>query len=194
MTTTPSTLRLFACGGTFDKRYDPLEGTLVFATSQLEAIVTRARLTVPVVVETLMQVDSLDMQDADRERILAACRAATEKCIVIVHGTDTMPDTAAVLGPHFDENEDKTIVLTGAMVPYAISQSDALFNLGFACACAQTLAPGVWIAMNGRWHAWHDVRKNREAGVFEAVKGPANPSLDGASATRSSKPLRPTLP
>jgi len=171
MTTTHSTLRLFACGGTFDKRYDPLKGELIFTTSQLEAIVTRARLTVNVAVETLMQIDSLDMQGDDRERILAACVAATEKNLVIVHGTDTMPDTAAVLGPHFDATAGKTIVLTGAMVPYAISQSDALFNLGFACACAQTLAPGVWIAMNGRWHAWNDVRKNREAGVFESLDG-----------------------
>ena len=80
-----------------------------------------------------------------------------------------MPQTAAVLGPHFDAARGKTIVLTGAMVPYAIAQSDALFNLGFACACAQTLAPGVWIAMNGRVHPWHSVRKNREAGVFEPL-------------------------
>jgi L-asparaginase len=189
MTLIQPTLRLFACGGTFDKRYDPLKGELAFTTSQLEAIVARARLTVPVVVETLMQVDSLDMQPADRERILAACRSASEKSLVVVHGTDTMADTAAVLGPHFgDESGDdsgderarasgKTVVLTGAMVPYAISQSDALFNLGFACACAQALAPGVWIAMNGRWHAWHDVRKNREAGVFEAVDRGAGPGL-----------------
>jgi len=169
MTTLQPTLRLFACGGTFDKRYDPLKGALVFTTSQLEAIVMRARLTVPVAVETLMQIDSLDMQPADRERILAACRSANEKSLVVVHGTDTMSDTAAVLGPQFDATSGKTIVLTGAMVPYAISQSDALFNLGFACACAQTLAPGVWIAMNGRWHAWNDVRKNREAGVFEPI-------------------------
>ena len=160
-------LRLFACGGTFDKRYDPLRGELVFTTTQLDAIVERARLTVPVTVETLMQVDSIDMQTADRTRVLEACRAATEPALVIVHGTDTMPETAAVLGPSFDDASGKTIVLTGAMVPYAIDQSDALFNLGFACACAQTLPHGVWIAMNGRWHRWDAVRKNREAGVFE---------------------------
>lgn len=165
-------LRLFACGGTFDKRYDPLRGELAFGTSQLAALVERARLTVPVAVETLMQIDSLDMRPADRERVLEACRAAIESAIVIVHGTDTMPETAAVLGPVFDAAVDaagKTIVLTGAMVPYAVTQSDALFNLGFACACAQTLPHGVWIAMNGRWHRWDAVRKNREIGVFEGV-------------------------
>jgi L-asparaginase len=160
-------LRLIACGGTFDKRYDPLSGALVFEATQLPAIVARARLTVPVVVEPLMQIDSLDMQPADRERVLAACRAATERAIVIVHGTDTMPETAAVLGSALPP--DRTVVLTGAMVPYAISASDALFNLGFACAAARLAAPGVWIAMNGNLHRWDDVRKNREAGVFEAL-------------------------
>ena len=134
-------------------------------------MVARARLTVPVVVEPLMQIDSLDMQDADRERVLAACRASAEAAVVIVHGTDTMTDTARVLGPCFDGDggDAKTVVLTGAMVPYAIAESDALFNLGFACACAQTLPAGVWIAMNGRAHRWDAVRKNREAGVFESI-------------------------
>ena len=160
-------LRLLACGGTFDKRYQPLTGELGFAESHLPAIVDRARITIPTIVETVLQVDSLDMTDTHREQVLAACRAAPESAIVIVHGTDTMPRTAAMLGPHFDVAAGKTIVLTGAMVPYEIAQSDALFNLGFACASAQTLAPGVWIAMNGRIHPWHSARKNREAGVFE---------------------------
>ena len=170
-TSSPAGLRLLACGGTFDKRYDPLRGELTFTTSQLPALVERARLTVPVVVETLMQIDSLDMQDTHRAAVLAACRAAPEPSLVVVHGTDTMPDTAAVLGPHFgaEPAASKTVVLTGAMVPSAIDASDAFFNLGFACACAQTLPAGVWIAMNGRVHAWHAVRKNREAGIFEAV-------------------------
>ncbi len=169
MTSAPSGLRLLACGGTFDKRYEPLGGDLGFGDSQLPAIVARARLTLPTVVETVMQIDSLDMTDAHRQQVLAACRAAPEAALVVTHGTDTMPETAAVLGPHFDAAAGKTVVLTGAMVPYTVSQSDALFNLGFACACAQTLAPGVWIAMNGRIHPWHSVRKNREAGVFEAA-------------------------
>ena len=177
MTPNPDGLRLLACGGTFDKRYDPIRGELTFVDSQLPAIVDRARLTVPTVVEALMQIDSLDMEPSHRERILAACRASPESAIVVIHGTDTMAETAAVLGPHFgptDRAADtpvlaKTIVLTGAMVPYSIATSDALFNLGFACACAQTLDAGVWIAMNGRVHSWHSVRKNREAGVFESA-------------------------
>ena len=173
MTLVTSGLRLLACGGTFDKRYQPLTGELGFTDSQLPAIVERARLTIPTIVETVLQVDSLDMTDTHREQVLAACRAAPEAAIVITHGTDTMAETAAALGPHFGENANaaagKTVVLTGAMVPYAIAQSDALFNLGFACACAQTLAPGVWIAMNGRVHPWHSVRKNRDAGVFEVA-------------------------
>ena len=166
-------LRLLACGGTLDKRYDPIRGELGFVESQLPAMVARARLTIPVTVETVMQIDSLDMQDTDRELVVAACRRSPEPAIVVVHGTDTMPETAAFLGPCFAAGDAslvaKTIVLTGAMVPYSISGSDALFNLGFACACAQTLAPGVWVAMNGRVHRWHSVRKNREAGVFEAL-------------------------
>ena len=171
MTDTTRALRLIACGGTFDKRYDPIRGELVFGDSQLPAMVDRARLTIPIVVETAMQIDSLDMADADRRRVLDACRAAAEPAIVVVHGTDTMPETARVLGPGFagDATDPKTIVLTGAMVPYALAGSDALFNLGFACACAQTLPPGVWLAMNGRVHRWDAVRKNREAGVFETA-------------------------
>lgn len=168
---TDRALRLIACGGTFDKRYDPLRGELVFTDSQLPEMVTRARLTVATTVETLMQIDSLDMQDDDRRRVLAACRRAPESAIVIVHGTDTMPETVRLLGPSFASGgvDPKTIVLTGAMVPYAVAESDALFNLGFACACAQTLPAGVWLAMNGRVHRWDAVRKNREAGVFEAI-------------------------
>lgn len=166
-------LRVLACGGTFDKRYDPISGELAFTESQVGDILARARITLPAVVETVMQMDSLDMTDVDRDRILAACRAAPESSLVIVHGTDTMPETARVLGLHFaasaNPGADKVIVLTGAMVPYAITQSDALFNLGFACACAQTLDPGVWIAMNGRVFAWDAVRKNRDAGVFETT-------------------------
>jgi L-asparaginase len=163
----PRPIRVLACGGTFDKRYDPLEGALAFTTSSLPAIVERVRLAIQVVVEVVMLIDSLDMQDADRARVADACRAAPEPALVIVHGTDTMPATAAVLGPLA---LGKTVILTGAMVPYSIAQSDALFNLGFAFAAAQTLAPGVWVAMNGRIFEWDDVRKNRAAGVFETLR------------------------
>jgi L-asparaginase len=158
------TLRLIATGGTFDKHYNELNGTLGFADSHLPEVIKRSRMTIPVALDILPLLDSLDMQDADRARILAACQAANESAIVIVHGTDTMPETAAVLGA---ANLGKTIVLTGAMIPYAIANSDALFNLGLACGVAQTLAPGVYVAMNGQVFTWNNVTKNRAAGVFE---------------------------
>ena len=160
------TLRLIATGGTFDKHYNELTGVLGFAESHLPAVVQRARMTIPVELQLLPLLDSLDMQDADRQRVLEACQAATETAIVIVHGTDTMPDTAAVLGA---AALGKTIVLTGAMIPYEIANSDALFNLGFACGVAQTLAPGVYVGMNGQVFAWDNVTKNRAAGVFQPL-------------------------
>ena len=160
------TLRIIATGGTFDKHYNELNGTLGFADSHLPAVIARARLTVPVELELLPLLDSLDMQDADRARVLAACQAAAERSIVIVHGTDTMPETAAVLGP---AALDKTIVFTGAMIPYAIDNSDAFFNIGFACGVAQVLPPGVYVAMNGQIFAWDNVQKNRAAGVFQPM-------------------------
>jgi L-asparaginase len=160
------TLRIIATGGTFDKHYNELNGTLGFADSHLPAAIARARITAPVELELLPLLDSVDLGDADRARVLAACQAATERAIVIVHGTDTMKETAAVLGPAV---LDKTIVFTGAMIPYEIDNSDALFNLGFACGVAQALAPGVYVAMNGQIFAWDNVQKNRAAGVFQPM-------------------------
>jgi L-asparaginase len=160
------TLRLIATGGTFDKHYDELNGKLDFAESHLPAIIARTRMTIPVELETLPLLDSLDMQDEDRQRVLASCQAASEKAIVIIHGTDTMKETAGVLG---ETDLGKTIVLTGAMIPYEIANSDALFNLGFACGVAQTLPAGVYVAMNGKVFAWNNVTKNRAAGVFEPL-------------------------
>ena len=160
------TLRIIATGGTFDKHYNELNGILGFADSHLPAVIARSRMTIPVELEVLPLLDSLDMQDPDRQRVLEACQAASEKAIVIVHGTDTMPDTAAVLGA---AALGKTIVLTGAMIPYEIANSDALFNLGFACGVAQTLAPGVYVGMNGQVFSWDNVTKNRAAGVFQPL-------------------------
>ncbi|WP_374361120.1 asparaginase domain-containing protein [Pseudoduganella danionis] len=160
------TLRILATGGTFDKHYDEINGKLGFGESHLPALLARCRLTVEVALEQLPLMDSLDMVDADRARILASCTAAAEKAIVIIHGTDTMPQTAAVLGP---AQLGKTIVLTGAMIPYEIANSDAMFNLGFASAVAQTLPAGVYVAMNGRIFAWDNVQKNKAAGVFQPL-------------------------
>jgi L-asparaginase len=158
------TLRILATGGTFDKHYNELTGSLGFAASHLPEAVARARITTPVELQQLPLLDSLDMQDADRARVLEACQSAPETAIVIVHGTDTMRETAGVLGA---AALDKTIVLTGAMIPYEIANSDALFNLGFACGVAQTLVSGVYVAMNGQIFTWDNVQKNRTAGVFQ---------------------------
>lgn len=159
-------LRIIATGGTFDKHYNELNGTLGFADSHLPAVIARTRMTIPVELEVLPLLDSLDMQDVDRERVLTSCQKAAEKAIVIVHGTDTMKETAHVLGA---APLGKTIVLTGAMIPYSIANSDALFNLGFATAAAQTLPAGVYVAMNGQVFAWDNVTKNRAAGVFQPL-------------------------
>jgi L-asparaginase len=158
------TLRIIATGGTFDKHYDELEGKLGFDKSHLPQVILRARMTLPVQLEELPLLDSLDMNDADRQRILGACLRADETGIVVVHGTDTMKQTAEVLGA---AQLPKTIVLTGAMIPYETKNSDALFNFGFACGIAQALPHGVYIAMNGRIFAWDKVRKNRSLGRFE---------------------------
>ncbi|SRR5450830_1810356 len=159
------TLRIIASGGTFDKHYDEIAGQLGFASSHLPQVMARARLTVPATLEELPLLDSLDMQDIDRRRVLASCDRAEEAAIVIIHGTDTMQDTARILGA---AQLSKTIVLTGAMIPYAIQGSDAQFNFGFACGVAQVLPHGVYVAMNGRVFDWDKVRKNRVAGVFES--------------------------
>lgn len=159
------TLRIITTGGTFDKHYQPLDGSLVFKQSVIPDALERARLTLPVMVEELFALDSLDMQDGHRQHILAACARSAEDHIVIVHGTDTLVDTARVLG---EAGLNKTLVLTGAMVPYLIDRSDALFNLGFACAAAMLATTGVHVAMNGQLFPWHAVIKNREQGIFQA--------------------------
>jgi L-asparaginase len=160
------TLRIILTGGTFDKHYDALAGELTFAETHLTEIVTLCRLTVEVVIETVVMIDSLDMLPEHRERVLASCLNAAETSLVVIHGTDTMEETAAVLGPGLAKSQ-KRVVLTGAMVPYEVRGSDALFNLGFAFAAAQLAPPGVYVAMNGRLFDWHRVRKNRAEGKFE---------------------------
>ena len=167
-------LRILLTGGTFDKRYDPVTGALGFgaegeegeSSSCVPGIIERARAAAGVQIQTVMMIDSLDMVDTHRQQILAAARAAPEAALVIVHGTDTMVETAAVLA---HAALPKTIVLTGAMVPFSVEDSDASFNLGAAIAYAHALAPGVWVAMNGVARPWNDVRKNRELGVFEGL-------------------------
>jgi L-asparaginase len=156
-------------GGTFDKEYNELSGTLFFKNTHLPEMLRLGRSRVDVSVQTLMMVDSLDMTDADRALIVEQCRQATEAQVVITHGTDTMVETARALAAAFPAAGGKTIVLTGAMVPYAFGSSDGLFNLGSALSFVQCLTPGVYLAMNGRCFQWNRVRKNKETGVFETL-------------------------
>jgi L-asparaginase len=158
-------VRILVTGGTFDKEYDELSGRLFFRDTHVPEMLRRGRCRLDTAVETLMMIDSLEMTDRDRARIVDRCRRSAERAIVITHGTDTMVETARALGRA--ALDDKTIVLTGAMVPYAFGSSDGLFNLGSALSFAQVLPPGVYIAMNGMHFRWDRCRKNRETGVFE---------------------------
>jgi L-asparaginase len=157
-------VRVFVTGGTFDKEYDELTGTLHFEETHLPEMLRRGRCMLDVQTEVLMMIDSLEMKESHRARIVQACRDAVESRILITHGTDTMVDTARVLSA---AALDKTIVLTGAMVPYAFGSSDGLFNLGSALSFVQTLPSGIYIAMNGRCFTSDNVTKNRAVGVFE---------------------------
>jgi L-asparaginase len=156
-------VRVFITGGTFDKEYDEINGRLYFKDSHVPEMLRLGRCLAPIDLRTLMMVDSLDMSDADRELILQNCRLVTETRIVITHGTDTMDLTAQVLGK---AGLNKTIILTGAMVPYKFGSSDGLFNLGAALAFAQALPAGVYVAMNGRILNWDNVVKDRRTGEF----------------------------
>jgi L-asparaginase len=162
-------IRILVTGGTFDKEYNELTGSLFFRHTHLTEMLKLGRCHVDVFVETLMMMDSLDMTATDRARIVEECRAAEEDRIVITHGTDTMVETAKALAAVFPAAGAKTIVLTGAMIPYAFGSSDGLFNLGSAISFVQVLPAGVYLAMNGRYFAWDQVRKNRETGIFESV-------------------------
>jgi L-asparaginase len=163
-----SSVRVFVTGGTFDKEYNELTGMLAFKNTHLPEMLRLGRCRLEVSIQTLMMIDSLDMTDADRALIAHECRTAKEPRIVITHGTDTMVGTAGVLARSFPRDGNKTIVLTGAMVPYAFGSSDGLFNLGSALSFVQVLGPGVYIAMNGRHFPWDGVQKNRSSGQFES--------------------------
>jgi L-asparaginase len=158
-------LAILVTGGTFDKEYDELTGRLFFRDTHVGEMLRLGRSRLDVSVETVMMIDSLDMTAGDRSLIVERCRARTERSIVITHGTDTMVETARALAAA--GLADKTIVLTGAMIPYAFGSSDGLFNLGSALSFAQVLPPGVYVAMNGQHFACDDVRKDTSRGVFE---------------------------
>ena len=162
-----SAIRILVTGGTFDKEYDELTGTLFFRDTHVEEMLRRGRARLDLAVETVMMIDSLEMDESGRGRIVERCRAAAERAIVVTHGTDTMVDTARALAA---ASLDKTVVLTGAMVPYAFGSSDGLFNLGSALSFVQVLPAGVYVAMNGRHFGWDAVRKNRDTGTFEPME------------------------
>ncbi|MEM8889223.1 MAG: asparaginase domain-containing protein [Bacteroidota bacterium] len=161
------TIRVFATGGTFDKNYDYINGRLFFEDTQLPEMFRLGRNTIDINLRTLMMIDSLEMTEEDRSVIAHNCKTCEEKHILITHGTDTMVETARVVA---QLGLEKTIVLTGAMVPYRFGSSDGFFNLGSALAFAQTLPSGVYVVMNGRHFTWDNVRKNRQTGFFEELK------------------------
>ena len=160
-------IRFLVTGGTFDKEYNELTGGLFFKDTHVREMLRLGRCSLDLEIRTLMMIDSTEMNEVDREMILKSCAESDRDRIVVTHGTDTMAETARFLG---ERVKDKTIVLTGAMVPYTFGSSDGLFNLGSALAFVQTLPPGVYVAMNGRCFDWDDVRKNRSTGHFEQTK------------------------
>jgi L-asparaginase len=157
---------ILVTGGTFDKEYNELAGELFFKDTHVSEMLKLGRSLVPTYVHTLMMIDSLNMTDADREAITKFCKEADQDHIIITHGTDTMAETARYIQKQIS---DKTIVLTGAMVPYKFGSSDGLFNLGSAMAFVQTLSKGVYIAMNGKYFHADNVRKDTKHGVFEEL-------------------------
>jgi len=159
-------VRIFVTGGTFDKEYNELTGELFFKETHLPEMLKRSRSNLDVTIRTLMMIDSLHMTPEDRELIVHQCRNSAEDKIIITHGTDTMADTARIIAEKID---NKTIVLTGAMIPYKFGSSDGFFNLGSALAFVQTLPHGVYVAMNGQAYPANNVKKNRQTGQFETI-------------------------
>ena len=161
-----SQITILVTGGTFDKEYNEIKGKLYFNESHIKEMLDLGRCKIPVTIKNLMLKDSLDMVDIDRKLILDACMQTEINKIVITHGTDTMTVTAKFLAQNI---KNKTIIFTGAMIPYKFGSSDGLFNLGSALTAAQTLGPGVYIAINGNIFQWDKVIKNRKKGIFESI-------------------------
>jgi L-asparaginase len=160
-------IRIFITGGTFDKEYNEITGELFFKYTHMTELLRMGRCKLDVQIRTLMMIDSLDMTETDRNLIAENCIKASEDKIVITHGTDTMANTARVLA---EKVKNKTVVLTGAMIPIKFGSSDGLFNLGSALAFVQTLPHGAYVSMNGRYFSWDNVRKNKQTGAFEELR------------------------
>lgn len=156
-------IKLFITGGTIDKNYNELTGELDYKETHIERMLEQARCRADLETEELMLVDSLDMTDSQRQEIVQVCNGTNNDRIVITHGTDTIVETAQLLANNV---QDKTVVISGSMVPYVFGNSDALFNIGAAITAAQILAPGTYITMNGKVFTWDNVTKNRELGEF----------------------------
>jgi L-asparaginase len=161
-------IQIFITGGTFDKEYNYITGELTFTKTHVNDMLKRGRCGVDVDVRTIMMKDSLQMTEEDRNLILEACISSDSEKIVITHGTDTMVQTASHLAA---AGLPKTIVLTGAMIPYTFgTSSDGFFNLGSALGFVQCLDKGVYVVMNGRCFNWDNVKKNYTTGYFELLQ------------------------
>ena len=160
-------IKIFATGGTFDKEYNEINGELFFKKTNLSQLLNLGRCKLDVKIETLMMVDSLEMSTTNREYIVNKCKKENTQRIIVTHGTDTIVDTAKLLAENIN---DKTIILTGAMIPIKFGSSDGLFNLGSALSFVQVLETGIYITMNGRYFLWDNVRKNKKIGIFEKIK------------------------
>ena len=160
------TVKILVTGGTFDKEYKELTGELIFKNTHVEEMLKLGRSKVDVKIRTLMMIDSLEMTPRHRNLILDKCKNSNEDKIIITHGTDTITETANFLG---DKIKNKTVILTGAMIPYAFGSSDGMFNLGSSMAFVQTLPHGVYVVMNGRFFNYDNVRKNKTTGEFEEI-------------------------
>ena len=159
-------VRIFITGGTFDKEYDEINGKLFFKDTHMREMLDLGRAKIDVNIRTLMMIDSLEMTAEDRNLVVENCKHAKEEKIIITHGTDTMTETGKMLA---EAKIEKTIVLTGAMIPYKFGSSDGLFNLGSALGFVQSLTKGIYIAMNGRCFNYDKVKKNKETGIFEGI-------------------------
>ena len=161
-------IKIFITGGTFDKSYDYINGKLFFEKTHLPEMIKRSKCNLDIQVKTILMKDSLDLSKEDVSKIVNACKKEKSNKIIITHGTDTMTNTAKLIAEQKIYN--KTIILTGAMIPYAFgSSSDGFFNLGCALSFVQTLKPGVYITMQGEYFEWNKVKKNSIKGVFERI-------------------------
>ena len=160
-------IKIFATGGTFDKEYNEINGELFFKKTHLAELLELGRSQLNVKIETLMMVDSLEMTEDSKKYIVKKCKEEKTDRIIITHGTDTMVETAALLEKSI---KDKTIILTGAMIPIKFGSSDGLFNLGSALSFIQVIDSEIYITMNGRYFKWDNVKKNKKLGIFERIK------------------------